>query len=549
MTEIVFYQPKPAPTPIIYYKGTGKVPISTPLSKLSPGQSLSPGESLVSPDKVFTFIFQTDGNLVLLNRTASIWTAGVPGQGAVKLEMQNDGNLVLYDAIRRPLWATMTQGHPGSFFQVQNDGNSVLYQNETPLWETRTWGGAYHEEGGSWLSEAIKTAGRPFADAAHFVSEGFKDVGEALGDIPIVGPLFHGVFTIVGGPFSFTDQIIQGERLDRALINDFRDKLTAVREIAPYAQTVLSFVPGIGTGVAAAIGAGLALAQGMPIDEAVLQGVKSALPGGPAARAAFTLTVAAASGKNLIQAAGDTTIEALGLPPEATEGLHKALNVAYKASQGENIPLAALQEARSYLPTQETKQAFDVAVAMAEGKRLQDALIEQIGNMTPDQKSKIVGVGLDLIEKTPALQAARNAVSKSSDYLFQASRTPIGKTAKQGYEFGIGVMRHGGVNEQSLTALRNKLTPTEQQGFDVAVATYRAAVTTHVSNDVPVAKAAGYLVAKGLTGNPNPMVKEQSLKFFIIQPDAREGISQAIARAKAKRESFWTWLLRLVHLR
>ena len=68
--------------------------------------------------------------------------------------MQDDGNLVLYgrDVETPPgnlptagpnlpiiaLWASGTDGRPGSSLVMQDDGNAVIYQPNVPVWATDT---------------------------------------------------------------------------------------------------------------------------------------------------------------------------------------------------------------------------------------------------------------------------------------------------------------------------------------------------------------------------------------------------------------------------
>jgi len=47
--------------------------------------------------------------------------------------MQTDGNLVLYDTSGQPHWASNTQGNPSAFLNVQDDGNLVVYRAALPL--------------------------------------------------------------------------------------------------------------------------------------------------------------------------------------------------------------------------------------------------------------------------------------------------------------------------------------------------------------------------------------------------------------------------------
>ncbi|WP_089107897.1 hypothetical protein [Streptomyces hyaluromycini] len=107
---------------------------------MQPGETLDAGQSISSPDGAFTFAYQADGNLVLYrNRDgAPLWASNTPGSSVGVCIMQNDGNLVIYDAGAQPIWATMTQD-PGSRLVVQEDGNVVIYRpDNSPAWATNT---------------------------------------------------------------------------------------------------------------------------------------------------------------------------------------------------------------------------------------------------------------------------------------------------------------------------------------------------------------------------------------------------------------------------
>ena len=544
---MIVFQPAPAkPSGVVFFQRPPDA-ILRPPHQLLPGESISLGGALVSENGTYRFAFQkVDGNLVLFKDSGDLWNAGVPGRGGVKLIMQPDGNLVLYDANGSPIWYTATDVHPGAWFTMQDDGNAVVYDvSKAPLWETRTWGGYLHEESHSWLADAVATVGRPFAAVAHGVAEGFKDVGTALGKIPVIGPALSGVVAIASGPFTFADAIVEGERIDRALIADFRDKITAIREIAPYAQTVISFIPGIGQGVSAAIGASLALAQGKPLDEALVAGIEDALPGAPLSGAAFRLTLAAASGDNVLVAAGSNAIDVLGLDATAAQALHKALGTVYDTSQGENVGIAALQNARDLVPGDAGKRAVDVAVAVAQGRKLQAAVVEGVVNLSIDQRAAIADVGAGLIAQNPTLQAAGAAVAGAAGG--HGAWSSVSATASDGYVFGIGVMRHAGVNDKTLGMMRDKLTDAaDQKAFDVAVSVYKGAVTTRVPASAPPAAAAAYLAAKGVADHPNPMVKAAVKSIFIVPsaPPAARAAWSVAAKAYAPSDGFWTWLRR-----
>ena len=86
--------------------------------------------------------FQSDGNLVLADKSEkALWATGTEGRGE-RLVMQADGNLVIYDSANKPLWATNTFGNPGAFFAIQGDGNLVIYKADgKALWASGTDGG------------------------------------------------------------------------------------------------------------------------------------------------------------------------------------------------------------------------------------------------------------------------------------------------------------------------------------------------------------------------------------------------------------------------
>ncbi len=96
--------------------------------------------TLKSPNGAFKLVLQDDGNMILFNSAnANIWATNVfPGSGAgpYRLEIQTDGNLVIYNRSNQAIWATNRTSSNGPFrFSVQNDSNLVVYdRNNAPLW-------------------------------------------------------------------------------------------------------------------------------------------------------------------------------------------------------------------------------------------------------------------------------------------------------------------------------------------------------------------------------------------------------------------------------
>ena len=110
---------------------------------LAPGRSLHRQSALRSADGRFQLWLQGDGNLVLYMGSTVLWK--VTGLKGVTLTNRTDGNLVLLNAAGTVVWSSKTAGRGQSDLNLQNDGNLVLYPRSTPLkasWSSGTWGHA-----------------------------------------------------------------------------------------------------------------------------------------------------------------------------------------------------------------------------------------------------------------------------------------------------------------------------------------------------------------------------------------------------------------------
>ena len=98
--------------PSLFDEGTPVQPTqgSSSSSTLSPGAVLQPGQSLRSDN------------------------------GAYRLVLQNDGNLVAYSQENQPVWHTRTNGERVTHAVMQHDGNFVLYDGVKPIWNSQTHG-------------------------------------------------------------------------------------------------------------------------------------------------------------------------------------------------------------------------------------------------------------------------------------------------------------------------------------------------------------------------------------------------------------------------
>ncbi|ARF77954.1 RHS repeat-associated core domain-containing protein [Kitasatospora aureofaciens] len=109
---------------------------------LGAGFVLNPGESVRSSSVQLTM--QTDGNLVLTSlRTGLVtWSTNTANHPGAWATMQDDGNFVVYDPQRVPLWSSQSWVGPNSkyFAVVQDDGKFMVYApGWVPKWDSHTW--------------------------------------------------------------------------------------------------------------------------------------------------------------------------------------------------------------------------------------------------------------------------------------------------------------------------------------------------------------------------------------------------------------------------
>ncbi|MFF0885384.1 mannose-binding protein [Streptomyces sp. NPDC003456] len=81
-------------------------------------------------------IMQTDGNLVVYNEKGKpIWASMTFGQNHRAI-FQQDGNLVIHNGDDRPIWAARTHGHEGAQLVLRADAKVVIVHNGGVIWST-----------------------------------------------------------------------------------------------------------------------------------------------------------------------------------------------------------------------------------------------------------------------------------------------------------------------------------------------------------------------------------------------------------------------------
>lgn len=169
----------------------------------------------------------------------------------------------------------------------------------------------------------------------------------------------------------------RGENILKAAQKAAQAGIGDLRQSLQFAAMVAPFIPGVGTGVAAALGAANALAAGRPITDALISAVRSAIPGGAVAQMAFDTAVNLARGKKLSESLLDSARTQLPGGPAAQAAFDAALALA----KGRNIQDAAFAATGRLLPPSPyTADALAFAKKVAAGENIQRAALSAAGN-------------------------------------------------------------------------------------------------------------------------------------------------------------------------
>ena len=359
---------------------------------------------------------------------------------------------------------------------------------------------------GNFVGNVVKTAGHAVGTVVHSIQNAAGEVGKVIAKIPIVGGVISAVFdfayqSTMGVVNLAVAIVIEGKRVDQAILNTLKKQLQAFKQVAPYAQMVISVIPGIGQGVSAALSAGLALAEGQSIADAMKAGLIGALPGGPLVKAAATMGLETiqhvARGERvdlatLAQTAGGIASSALGLPIVAKNALLAGISAVGAIVKGQPLDKAVTDGAIKGLPiSEQVKSAMTDATAitldLAHGQALDRVLlsrIDKVANMLPatNPLADTIKTGIAATKKLTSGQRAE-------DVMFAAMQSGIG---------------------DSLVSMgASKLPPDAQKAIKSGVALGTGAATQVKSVEQLTRNVAGKLTESGIQqAKANPMFGE-----------------------------------------
>ena len=245
------------------------------------------------------------------------------------------------------------------------------------------------------LGSLVNSVTRTVSNVARDVGKVASKVGNAVTRTPIIGDIAKTAWSgirLAGAPVTFAVEtgqgLAHGKSLGQAMGSAAKGTLNDVREQLKVAEMVAPFIPGVGTGVAAALGAANALAAGRPITDALVASVRSALPGGAVVQAGFDMAVNLAKGQSITEAALSAARDRLPGGPAARAAFDTAVALAH----GKRIQDAAMQGAKGLMPASPlAANALAFAQRVASGQNIQRAALSTAGRSALAEAHKRLG--------------------------------------------------------------------------------------------------------------------------------------------------------------
>lgn len=401
--------------------------------------------------------------------------------------------------------------------------------------------------------------------------------------VPLVGPTISKVIQVPG--LGAIDNVLKGQRVDQALMNELKYQVQTVRAVAPLAASIVSMVPGIGTGIAAGIAASAALINGQPITQALIDAAKAAVPGGAIAAAALEVAVAGVQGKNVIDAAMKA-VPAIVL--SKLPMLKGNLGILTKAASGATVAKNLVDSALKGVPP-EVAKSFTVGIALGQAQKVQKQTVKAIkipaGSSNPyasaiaklAAKPKVIPGGASnpyaaamakmpvkvmpkpapkpvpkpapkpvpkpapkpVPQVSPQVALVTKFVNLGNDWLKanpgyvkakDAIKSPL---SRNGYLYGLGVMSVNGLNRIYIQTFRGNLNAEQQKGFDLALSARIGATTTVAPKAMPVAQQFAYYATQGSKGSPT---RVEQMKVIAAVPEMKAGAVAAVKDVITQRK-------------
>lgn len=369
-----------------------------------------------------------------------------------------------------------------------------------------------------WLSNVVLAAGKPYAEptdigfslnpgkaiagigrsARRVLKKVHKTTTGALKKIPVVGAPLTAVWNLtpIGATYKVVDlagKICDGERIDKAVYESFKNHVKDIRTVAPYVLAIVG-TPALGAGAEALFAGANALAKGMQVAKPVVDGVRQELGKSPAALKAFDTTVGVFDGVASLGSVDPGITKAVGIMKGTMEG---------KAGTGLDAVLAAM-------PKDEAK-GVKTALTMLATRKIQEGT----------RKASALSV--------PMFFKAGNLAKEKDSVLKLAHQELRHKPEVQkGFNVAVGLLSYK-ANPTAIIAARDALEPEQRKGFDIGSSIRVGQLSQPLPPSTPPREKLGYYLTKGSEGLKPEARKQilQSVKDPVMVKGVRKGLKES----------------------
>ena len=394
---------------------------------------------------------------------------------------------------------------------------------------------------GHWLGQAAKSVGKPVQGAIHAVGQAGQAGLNVIGKVPVIGKPLADVYDLNLKPFEIAGQIAEGKNVSQTLRNGLTSDVQNVRGAAPLIQSTIALVPGVGPVASGMIGAGLAIAEGEPVDGVLEAGLASSVPGGALAASSYNLGKAVVEGKaknpaQMVSAVLNSAAGAAGVQlPPGTAGLVAAgIGTTAALARGEKPDQALIQNAMPALG------AAGPAVQGLVNQGDLEGAANKIMSVVPDSLKglpKSVSDAVGQVKTGTAVGIAKQLQSSMKDALSSkmasmaipaATLTPVELALmnslpadeRQGFTIGINV-KNTKASQFQIAAVRQLLNNSrEQDGYDAAISMAIGSKQSKPPSSLSPLGKAGFLVHQGISHSDAQHVANV---VKILPPLAKQG--------------------------
>lgn len=198
----------------------------------------------------------------------------------------------------------------------------MLVRQRTPL------------ETGFSLKKAFKSAARGVSKAASSVAKapGIKSIVKVADKASHLPGVSH---ALVG--YRVAADVAQGRNVVRSIGRQVKTAVADTRKGLPIAAGVVSFVPGVGQGVASGLSAAAALSEGKSLKDIAIDAAIGAVPGGQIAKAATQAGYKIAKGGNVLKSVASSGLDYAASTIGGGDLTQKAVRAGLNVARGQNV--------------------------------------------------------------------------------------------------------------------------------------------------------------------------------------------------------------------